>query len=169
MGGHGRPHYLTRFASRRPARGKLRAGRFDSVNGCHRPRYRRSGFARIVAAVATTYRMPKLSSRREYFRLPYPITAGAVLTVNGANYKVDELSERGLRVVTGVGRLPVDAIVQGTLTFAMGARCTVQGVILRVDDDSFIVKVDRGIKGYDVMREQAFVNKQFPDWKPQSA
>jgi hypothetical protein len=113
--------------------------------------------------------MPRLSSRREYFRLPYPITIGAVLTVNGANYKVDELSERGLRVVTGVGRLPVDAPIQGTLTLAMGTRCTVQGVVLRVDDNAFIVKIEKGIKGYDVIREQVFVSKAFPDWKPQPA
>ena len=137
--------------------------------GCRDPRYRLSGFAFIVSAVATTYRMPKLSSRREYFRLPYPITTGAVLTVNGTNYKVDELSERGVRVVTGVGRLPVDALIQGTLTFAMGTRCAVQGVILRVDGDSFIVKIEKGIRGYDVIREQVFVSKQFPDWKPQPA
>jgi len=113
--------------------------------------------------------MPKLSSRREYFRLPYPITTGAVLTVNGTNYKVDELSERAVRVVTGVGRLPVDAAIEGTLTLAMGTRCAVKGVILRVDDNSFIVKIDKGIKGYDVIREQVFVGKQFPDWKPQPA
>jgi hypothetical protein len=113
--------------------------------------------------------MPRLSSRREYFRLPYPITIGAVLTVNGANYKVDELSERGLRVVTGVGRLPVDAPIQGTLTLAMGTRCTVQGVVLRVDGNAFIVKIEKGIKGYDVIREQVFVSKAFPDWKPQPA
>jgi hypothetical protein len=113
--------------------------------------------------------MPKLSSRREYFRLPYPITTGAVLTVNGTNYKVDELSERAVRVVTGVGRLAQDTPVQGTLTLAMGTRCAVQGVILRVDDNSFIVKIEKGIKGYDVIREQVFVSKQFPDWKPQPA
>jgi len=117
--------------------------------------------------VATTYRMPKLSSRREYFRLPYPITIGAVLTVNGTNYKVDELSERGVRVVTGVGRLAQDTPIEGTLTFAMGTRCVVQGVVLRVDDNAFIVRIDKGIKGYDVIREQVFVAKSFPDWKPQ--
>jgi hypothetical protein len=111
--------------------------------------------------------MPKLSSRREYFRLPYPITTGAVLSVNGTNYKVDELSERGLRVVTGVGRIPVETQVQGTLTLAMGTRCTVTGVVLRIDDNSFIVKIEKGIKGYDVIREQVFVAKSFPDWKPQ--
>jgi hypothetical protein len=113
--------------------------------------------------------MPKLSSRREYFRLPYPITIGAVLTVNGTNYKVDELSEHGLRVVTGVGLLPVDAPIQGTLTLAMGARCLVQGTVLRVDDNAFIIKIDKGIKGYDVIREQVFVARAFPDWKPQPA
>jgi hypothetical protein len=111
--------------------------------------------------------MPKLSSRREYFRLPYPITTGAVLSVNGTNYKVDELSEHGLRVVTGVGRIPVETPVQGTLTLAMGTRCTVTGVVLRIDDNSFIIRIDKGIKGYDVIREQVFVAKTFPDWKPQ--
>ena len=110
--------------------------------------------------------MPKLSSRREYFRLPYPITSGAILSVNGTNYKVDELSERALRVVTGVGRLPVQTAFEGTLVLAMGARCTVAGVVLRVDDDSFIVQIDKGIRGYDVMREQVFVARTFPDWKP---
>jgi hypothetical protein len=122
-----------------------------------------------VTAVATTYRIPKLSSRREYFRLPYPITIGAVLTVNGTNYKVDELSERGVRVVTGVGRLAAETPVEGMLTLAMGTRCVVKGMVLRVDDDAFIIKIEKGIKGYDVIREQVFVSKQFPDWKPQPA
>jgi hypothetical protein len=113
--------------------------------------------------------MSKLSSRREYFRLPYPITTGAVLTVNGTSYKVDELSEHGLRVVTGVGQLAQDTPIEGTLTLAMGTRCQVQGVVLRVADNAFIIKIDKGIKGYDVIREQVFVSKSFPDWKPQSA
>jgi hypothetical protein len=113
--------------------------------------------------------MPKLSSRREYFRLPYPITTGAVLTVNGASYKVDELSEHGLRVVTGVGRLQAETPIEGTLTLVMGTQCAVKGMVLRVDDNAFIVRIDKGIKGYDVIREQVFVSKQFPDWKPQPA
>ena len=120
-----------------------------------------------LRCVATTYRMPKLSSRREYFRLPYPITTGAVLSVNGTSYKVDELSERGLRVVTGVGRLPVQTFFQGELTLAMGTRCKVEGVVLRIDDNAFIVQIDRGLRGYDIMREQVFVARNFPDWKPQ--
>ena len=51
----------------------------------------------------------------------------------------------------------------------MGTRCLVKGVVLRVDDNAFIVRIDAGIKGYDVIREQVFVAKSFPDWKPQPA
>jgi hypothetical protein len=116
--------------------------------------------------VGTTYRIPKLSSRREFFRLPYPITSGATLAVDGANYKVGELSERGLRVVSGVGRFAVDSQIEGTLTLAMGLRCAVLGTVLRIEDDAFVLKLERGPTSYDVIREQRFVAKSFPDWKP---
>jgi len=116
--------------------------------------------------VGTTYRMPTLTSRREYFRLPYPITSGATLVVDGTNYKVGEVSERGLRVVTGVGQFPVDAHIEGTLTLTMGARCPVAGTVLRIEDDAFVVKLDRGPSTRDVMREQLHLSKAFPDWKP---
>jgi hypothetical protein len=114
------------------------------------------------------YRIPKLTSRREYFRLPYPITSGAVLVVDGANYKVGELSERGLRVLSGVGRFPVQARIQGTLTLAVGLQCTVCGTVLRIEDDAFVLQLERGPSSYDVIREQRFVAKAFPDWKPQA-
>jgi hypothetical protein len=122
-----------------------------------------------VAFVGTTYRIPKLTSRREYFRLPYPITSGATLSVDGANYKVGELSERGLRIVSGVGRFPVDAQLQGTLTLAVGVTCPITGTVLRIEDDSFVVKLERGPTSYDVIREQRYVAKSFPDWKPQAS
>ena len=54
--------------------------------------------------VATTYRIPTLTSRREYFRLPYPVTTGATLSVEGTNYKVGEVSERGLRIVSDTSK-----------------------------------------------------------------
>ncbi|HEV7606636.1 MAG TPA: PilZ domain-containing protein, partial [Steroidobacteraceae bacterium] len=111
----------------------------------------------------------KLSSRREFFRLPYPITSGATLAVDGANYKVGELSERGLRIVSGVGRFAVDMRVQGTLTLAMGLSCPVTGTVLRIEDDAFVLKLERGPTSYDVIREQRFVAKIFPDWKPTPA
>lgn len=121
----------------------------------------------MVAFVGTTYRIPKLSSRREYFRLPYPITSGATLVVDGATYKVGELSERGLRIISGMGRFAVDARIQGTLTLAVGVTCPVSGTVVRIEDVSVVVKLERGPTSYDVIREQRFVAKTFPDWKPQ--
>ncbi|HEU4780834.1 MAG TPA: hypothetical protein VFS58_13210, partial [Steroidobacteraceae bacterium] len=63
--------------------------------------------------MATTYRIPKLTSRREFFRLPYPVTTGATLDVEGTHYKVGEISERGLRIISGAGKFGVDAQIQG--------------------------------------------------------
>lgn len=119
--------------------------------------------------MGTTYRTPILSTRREYFRLPYPVTSGAMLSIEGANYKVNELSERGLRIVTGVGQFPVDSRLEGTLTLTVGLRCKVSGRVLRVDDHSFIVQLDKGPTCYDVIREQRHLAKTYPEWKPQPA
>ena len=113
------------------------------------------------------YRMPKLTSRREFFRLPYPVTSGATLLVDGANYTVEEISEGGLRVHCNGEAFPVEQRIQGTLLLTAGMRCTVTGTVLRIENQCMIVKLSRGPTGYDVMREQRHLAKQFPDWKPQ--
>ena len=117
--------------------------------------------------MGTTYRMRTLSSRREYFRLPYPVSTGAILAIEGANYKVDEISERGLRIVTGVGRFAVNAKLAGELVLTAGLCCKVTGTVLRVDENSFIVVLEKGPTCYDVIREQRYLSKTHPDWKPQ--
>lgn len=117
--------------------------------------------------MGTTYRMPTLQSRREYFRLPYPVSTSAVLSLEGANYKVDELSERGLRVITGATPLEVDAQIEGTLILTAGLRCKVAGRVLRVDNGSVIVQLEKGPSCYDVIREQRHLSRTHPDWKPQ--
>src|SRR4051812_38106740 len=111
--------------------------------------------------------MPRLASRREFFRLPYPVTTGATLVVDGTNYKVEEVSEGGLRIVSGGGKFPVAAKVQGTLTLTMGLRCPVAGTVLRIEQDAVVVKLERGPSCYDVIREQRHVSRTYPDWKPQ--
>jgi hypothetical protein len=117
--------------------------------------------------MGTTYRMPTLQSRREYFRLPYPVSTGAVLSLEGTNYKVDELSERGLRVVTGAAKFEVDSEIEGTLILTAGLRCNVAGRILRVDKGSVIVQLEKGPSCYDVIREQRHLSRTHPEWKPQ--
>ena len=111
--------------------------------------------------------MPRLSSRREFFRLPYPITTGATLAVDGANYIVQEVSECGLRLVAVGGSLELNSRIQGTLILTAGMRCTVAGTVLRIEDKSVVLKLSRGPTGYDVIREQRHVARNFPDWRPQ--
>jgi hypothetical protein len=120
-----------------------------------------------LGPVATTYRLPTLTSRREFFRLPYPVMGGAVLAVDGTNYKVAEISEGGLRLIATGDSLPVAERIQGTLVLTAGVRCTVTGTVLRIEDKCVVVKLSRGPTSYDVIREQRHVTKIFPDWKPQ--
>ena len=116
--------------------------------------------------MSTTYRMPTLTSRREYFRLPYPVTTAALLSVDGTSYKVDEVSERGLRVVRSDDRFVVDARLQGELRLTAGLRCVVSGTVLRVGETHLVVLLDKGPSCYDVIREQRHLSKTHPDWKP---
>jgi hypothetical protein len=117
--------------------------------------------------MSTTYRTPTLTSRREYFRLPYPVTTAAVLSIDGAHYKVDEISERGLRVVKSEERLGVNSRVQGELKLTAGLRCVVSGTVLRVEDTHLVILLDKGPTCYDVIREQRHLSKTHPEWKPQ--
>ena len=48
----------------------------------------------------------------------------------------------------------------------MGVRCPIAGTVLRIEDDAFVVKLERGPSTRDVMREQLHLSKAFPDWKP---
>jgi len=116
--------------------------------------------------MATTYRIPKLTSRREFFRLPYPVTTGATLAVEGTNYKVGEVSERGLRIVSAADKFPVEAAVQGELILTLGLRCKISGKVLRIEDGAVVVQLERGPTTYDVIREQRHLTRTFPDWKP---
>jgi hypothetical protein len=119
--------------------------------------------------MSTTYRTPTLTSRREYFRLPYPVTAAAVLSIGGADYKVDEISERGLRIVKSDEQFAVNARMQGELRLTAGLRCVVSGTVLRVDATHLVVLLDKGPTCYDVIREQRHLSKTHPEWKPQPA
>jgi PilZ domain len=126
-----------------------------------------SGVCPYRFRVATTYRIPTLTSRREFFRLPYPVTSGATLTVGGTNYTVAEVSERGLRLSCSVDKFPLEQRVQGTLKLTAGMRCTITGTVLRIEDRCVILMLSRGPTSYDVLREQQHLSDNFPDWKPQ--
>ena len=116
--------------------------------------------------VATTYRIPILKSRREYFRLPYPVTSGATLETEDTNYKVEEVSERGLRLVTDAAKFPLHTEVQGTLVLTLGLRCKVSGKVVRLENGVVVLKLDQGPTTYDINREQRHLSKTFPNWKP---
>jgi len=142
-------------------------GARENVKSMPPSQWSKPGFLRIFLPVATQYRMPKLSTRREFFRLPYPVTTGAKLNIAGTNYTVGEISEGGLKLNCSGENFPLEQTVQGTLMLTAGMRCSVIGTVLRIEDRCVVLRLARGPTGYDVMREQRHLSKNFPDWKPQ--
>jgi hypothetical protein len=142
------------------------AGRAETVNSMPSSLMETMWVCPYRRPVATTLRIPTLASRREFFRLPYPVMGGAILAVDGASYTVGEISEGGMRLVATSTSFPIAERVQGTLVLSAGVRCTVTGTVLRIEGNCVVLKLSRGPTSYDVIREQRHVAKNFPDWKP---
>jgi hypothetical protein len=107
--------------------------------------------------------------QRQHFRLRYPLAAQPTLRVAGHSFAVTELSEGGMRIITGpAGRIAPDWDVRGELVLATGDTVPVDGYVLRIDDSYVVVKLMHGPSYKDMFAEQRYVAQRYPDW-PQSA
>jgi PilZ domain len=107
--------------------------------------------------------------QRQHFRLRYPLAAQPTLRVAGHAFAVTELSEGGMRIISGpAGRLAPSWDVHGELLLATGDTVPVDGIVLRIDDAHVVVKLLRGPSYKEMLAEQRYVAQRYPDW-PQSA
>jgi hypothetical protein len=79
--------------------------------------------------------------RRAHERVIYPAGQRPTLTVGGGAYEVLDCSERGLRVVrAGASLLETSVDLQGRVRFLSGTEVTIEGVVVRVQDDAIAVQ-----------------------------
>jgi hypothetical protein len=79
--------------------------------------------------------------RRAHERVVYPPGERPTLTVGGGAYEVLDCSERGLRVMqTGATPLETSVDIQGRVRFPPGTEVTIEGVVLRVQDDAVAIQ-----------------------------
>jgi hypothetical protein len=79
--------------------------------------------------------------RRAHERVVYPPGQRPTLTVGGGTYEVLDCSERGLRVVqSGATLLETSVDIQGRVRFLPGTEVTIEGVVLRVQDDAVAIQ-----------------------------
>ncbi len=79
--------------------------------------------------------------RRAHERVLYPPGQRPMLLVGGGKYEVCDCSERGLLVArAGAAMLETSVDIQGRVRFPPGNEVTIEGVVLRVQDDSIAIQ-----------------------------
>ncbi len=79
--------------------------------------------------------------RRAHERVIYPEGQRPTLIVAGAAYQVVDCSERGLRVArAGAALLETSVDLQGRVRFPTGTEVTIEGVVVRVQDDAIAIQ-----------------------------
>jgi hypothetical protein len=79
--------------------------------------------------------------RRAHERVTYPPGQRPTLVVGSGSYEVFDCSERGLLVArAGAAGLEEAVDIQGRVRFPTGAEVTIEGVVLRVQDDAIAIQ-----------------------------
>src|SRR5438552_2054468 len=95
-------------------------------------------------------------NRRNFYRLNYPEAYHPKLRMNGANYRVLDLSEQGLRFHMGTasGSVHLQDEVVGTLNFTDGESFIIRGNVSRVNEGEISVNLKVPIALRKIMAEQ---------------
>ena len=103
------------------------------------------------------------NNQREYFRLSYPRRMMPTILIDETEYRISEISERGLRIqVQTLAGFPPGGEVTGIITFKDGARIEISGVTLRWDKREVIVAPLEGVTFRRIVIEQRSLIREFP-------
>lgn len=103
-------------------------------------------------------------SRREYFRVVYPISARPQFEAGNANFAVIDCSETGLNcgLVPGGDVPSVGTAFDGVIYFKSGEETSVAGEVVRSDGQTIGVALKRkAIPFAVILNEQRFLRQRF--------
>jgi hypothetical protein len=105
--------------------------------------------------------------QREYYRILYPLQERPQLVLQEEAYEVVDCSERGLRYCVPKAPLPaIGATVQGQLRFRRGAAVTIQGNVVRIQDDEVAIHFPSAQIPLSVLfDEQRYLRMNYPMWQ----
>jgi hypothetical protein len=104
------------------------------------------------------------ANRRQHFRLTYPPDAGPLLVVRGAEIRVLELSERGLRLTPSAGGPTAGERLEGVLRFPDGVEIPIEGVTLRAAGAPVTIRLVAGVGLDRMLVEQRRILRDYPDF-----
>jgi len=106
--------------------------------------------------------MPEFEHPREYYRIPYPLSARPELFIAGQAYPVIDLSEGGLRYHLGEAPEPdLNSTVKGVIKFKRGEAAGVRGRVIRVQDSHVALALEVSLPFKIILDEQRYLRDNF--------
>jgi hypothetical protein len=112
------------------------------------------------AVVIVLLRMPD-SSRRELYRIVYPLVERPTFETGRFLFEVIDCSEKGLRYEVRDRRMPtVGTELGGTLLFRRGDEVPVQGEVIRAREGVVVLALDPPLPFAEVLAEQRYLRSK---------
>ena len=110
--------------------------------------------------------MTQPSSRREYYRLNYPVNDRPEFRYKNLNFKISNLSEKGLKFITNAKHninFNINDQIAGRIYFKDGNTALISGQVIRIEPDGIVLSLDIGITLQRIMIEQRQLIAKYPD------
>lgn len=103
---------------------------------------------------------------REYYRLQYPLAERPQILIGDQTFEITEISEQGARIAHAGSALIHDGgPFHGVVQFRDETTESIAGVVLRSDQEEFVVSFSQGITLKRMMAEQIRLRQKYPEPK----
>lgn len=108
--------------------------------------------------VRTMTQQPSDQSRRELYRVTYPLVERPTFEVGRYLYEIIDCSERGLRYEVRDRRMPtLGSEVGGTIQFRRGDEVPVTGEVIRAANGTVVLQLDPPLPFAEILAEQRYL------------
>ena len=107
------------------------------------------------------YNLAMPDSRRELYRIVYPLAERPTFETGRFLFEVVDVSEKGLRYSIGNRRAPdVGTEIGGSLQFRRGDEIAVTGEVIRSRDGVVVIALDPALPFAEILAEQRYLRSK---------
>ncbi|CAK4068257.1 MULTISPECIES: PilZ domain-containing protein [Vibrio] len=107
--------------------------------------------------------MSDMEQKRKFYRLKYPKRGRPSVRFSQELYHVTEVSEGGIRVLMhNLSSLYKGLTMKGVLSLHNDCEVSIEGAVLRFDNDEVIVQLKKGPSFKNMVEEQRHIKNVFP-------
>ncbi|MDN3682449.1 PilZ domain-containing protein [Vibrio tapetis subsp. quintayensis] len=103
--------------------------------------------------------------KRKYYRLKYPKRAMPVMRIQGEQFHVSEVSEKGIRIIMNrLNSLYHGLSLAGSVKLHGDQNIKIEGAVLRMENSEVILQLSKGPSFKDMVQEQRFIRNKYPTY-----